>query len=174
VPMGMVVSDIGGGESERLNVRDDHGCFGCGHLNPHGLRLDFYRTADGEGLWTPFTPAPEHEGFAGVVHGGIVTAVLDEVMGWAVFVRDIWAVTGRIEVQFRRPVEIGMRTRASGRVVADRGRLLDIAAELRRDGDDVLLADATATFVRVPEEQARAWRERYLGDGAAPGPSVNA
>ena len=147
----------------RLNVRDDHHCFGCGRLNPHGLQLDFYPLADGDGLWATFTPTQVHEGFAGVVHGGIVTAVLDEIMGWAVFVRGAWAVTGRLTISFRKPVEVGVPTRAVGRVVADRGRLLDVAAELRRAADDLLLADATATFARVPEEQARAWRERYLG-----------
>src|SRR3712207_4588107 len=146
-----------GGEGERLNVRDDHGCFGCGHLNPHGLRLDFYRTADGGGLWTPFTPRPEHEGFASVVHGGIVTAVLDEVMGWAVFARGVWAVTGKIAVTFRKPAAVGVPARATGRIAADRGRLLEVAAELRREADGVVLAEASATFVRVPEAQARVW-----------------
>ena len=154
-----------GGEGERrLNARDDHGCFGCGHLNPHGLRLDFYRMADGEGVWAPFTPRPEHEGFAGVVHGGIVTAVLDEVMGWAIFARGVWAVTGKIAVAFRKPVAVGVPTRATGRVVADRGRSLEVAAELRREDDGAVLAEASATFVRVPAAQARVWRDRYFGE----------
>ena len=50
-----------------------------------------------------------------------------------------------------------------GRLVADRGRLLEAAGELRRERDNLLLAEATATFVRVPETQAREWRARYLG-----------
>jgi acyl-coenzyme A thioesterase PaaI-like protein len=96
-----------------------------------------------------------------MVHGGIITALLDEAMAWAGHVRGIWAVTARIDVRFRRPVAIGETTRVIGRVVSDRGRLLETAAELRR-GDDVLLADAVATFARVPEDQARVWRARYL------------
>jgi acyl-coenzyme A thioesterase PaaI-like protein len=151
--------------AERLNVRDDHGCFGCGHLNPHGLRLDFYAAAEGDGVWAAFTPAPEHEGFAGVVHGGIVAAALDEAMGWAVFVRGVWAVTAKIAIAFRRPVEVGVPARVVGRVVTDRGRLLDAAGELRRAEGEALLAEATATFARVPAAQARAWEERY-GIGA--------
>jgi acyl-coenzyme A thioesterase PaaI-like protein len=150
-----------------LNVRRDHGCFGCGRLNPHGLRLEFFRTDDGQAVWTPFTPALEHEGYAGVVHGGIVSAVLDEVMAWALYARGLWAVTGKIEVRFRRPLEVGVSTRAVGRLVADRGRVLTTTGELRslsRQADGQLLAEATATFVRVPEEQAAAWRERYLGE----------
>ncbi len=142
--------------------RGDHHCFGCGRLNPHGLHLVFAPLAAENGVAATFTPRTEHEGFFEVVHGGIITAVLDEAMGWAVFVRDIWAVTGKIAVTFRKPVAVGVPTRAIGRVVADRGRLLDVAAELRRGEDDALLADATATFVRVPASQAGVWRDRYL------------
>ncbi len=159
---------IVGSRVERVNSRDDHGCFGCGRLNPYGLRLAFYRATGEEGVWAPFTPATEHEGFAGVTHGGIVSAVLDEAMGWVVFARGVWAVTGKLAVSFRRPVEIGMETRASAWVVSDGGRALQAAAELRRTDDAVLLAEGTATFIRVPEDQARAWQARYLvgADGA--------
>jgi acyl-coenzyme A thioesterase PaaI-like protein len=148
----------------RLNVRDDHYCFGCGRLNPWGLKLSFYEGPDGSGLWAPWTPAREHEGYDGIVHGGIITTVLDEVMAWTAYRRRIWAVTGKITVSFRRPVEIGVPTRASGRILADRGRVLDLAGEVRRASDGVLLAEATGTFVRVPAGQAREWEARYLSD----------
>jgi acyl-coenzyme A thioesterase PaaI-like protein len=148
----------------RLNVRDDHYCFGCGRLNPWGLKLSFYERADGTGLWAPWTPVRQHEGYDGIVHGGIITAVLDEVMAWTAYRQRIWAVTGKIAVSFRRPVEIGVPTRASGRIVADRGRILELAGELRRESDGELLAEATGTFVRVPAAQARDWQRRYLRD----------
>lgn len=150
-----------------LNARDDHGCFGCGRLNPHSLRLRFYPLADGDGVWAPFTPAPVHEGYAGIVHGGIITTVLDEVMAWSLYTREVWAMTARMSVTFRQPVVTGVPARAIGWLVSDRGRLLDVAAELRRDADDVLLAEATGTFARVPEAQARAWEARYLADPSA-------
>ena len=150
-------------DSRPISTRGDHRCFGCGRQNPRGLHLSFYELPDETGLWAPFTPTPDHEGFAGIVHGGIVTAVLDEVMGWAVFHRGIWAVTGKLSVTFHHPVEVAVPTRAIGRLQADRGRLLDVAAELRRDdADDLLLAAATATFFRVPASQARGWEDRYL------------
>lgn len=156
--MGGGGSDLG---TERLNRRDDHGCFGCGHLNPIGLRLDLRRTEDGAGVWACFTPGAEHEGFAGIAHGGIVTAVLDEVMGWAVFARGVWAVTAKLAVSFWAPVEVGQPTRATGWVFADRGRLLDVRVELRGEPHGPLLAEATATFARVPERRALAWQARY-------------
>ena len=145
-----------------LIVRDDHFCFGSGRLNAHGLQLHFAVTPERDGVWAPFTPSRAHEGFAAIVHGGIVTAVLDEVMGWALFARGIWAVTATIEVKFRKPVAVDVATRAIGRISRDRGRILQVSGELRRESDDLLLAQATGSFVRVPESQAQAWRDRYL------------
>jgi acyl-coenzyme A thioesterase PaaI-like protein len=92
----------------------------------------------------------------------VIAAVLDEVMAWTVYSRQIWAVTGKINVTYRKPVEMSVPTRAIGRIVTDRGRVLELAAELRRDKGNLLLAESTATFIRVPEQQATAWRDRYL------------
>ena len=150
--------------TEPINTRDDHYCFGCGRLNPSGLHLKFYPLTDGTGVWATFTPERVHEGFTGMVHGGIVTAVLDEAMGWAVSAREIWAVTGRISVEFRAPVKVGRETIVSGRIANDRGRALELTGELRQREGDRLLARATATFVRVPASRAREWQERYLGE----------
>jgi acyl-coenzyme A thioesterase PaaI-like protein len=146
-----------------LAVRDDHYCFGCGQLNPYGLRLHFYLNEDGDSVSAPWTPAREHEGFTGIAHGGIITTVLDEVMGWALYQKDIWAVTGRLSVSFRKPVEIGAPTIATARIVADHGRKLDLTAAVRRESDGVLLAEATAIFVRVNEDRAAEWKDRYTG-----------
>lgn len=151
-----------GPSAARLAVNDDHHCFGCGRLNPFGLKLVFYVNAD-QSVWTPWTPTRESEGYTGMAHGGIISTVLDEAMGWAVSSRGIWAVTGRMSVAFRKPVEIGSPTRATGRIVADNRRTLELAAEIRRAGDGLLLADSRATFVRVPPERAAEWQGRYLG-----------
>jgi acyl-coenzyme A thioesterase PaaI-like protein len=115
-------------------------------------------------VWATFTPERIHEGFTGMVHGGIITTLLDEAMGWAAHSQEIWAVTGRLAVEFRAPVEVGVETIVSGRIEQDRGRALEISGELRRRDDDRLLARATATFVRVPESKAIEWRARYIGD----------
>ena len=143
-------------------VRSDHGCFGCGDLNPHGLHLRFEPLGN-DGVRADFAPQPVHEGFAGVVHGGIVTALLDEAMAWSTYRCQAWSVTAQISVRFRRPVEVGVPVRVVGRVVANRGRRLDTHGEVRRAADDMILAEADAVFLRVPETQAAAWRDRYLG-----------
>jgi acyl-coenzyme A thioesterase PaaI-like protein len=145
-----------------------HNCFGCGERNEHGLHLRFTPDPHGNGVSARFCPAPRVEGYSGIVHGGIITTVLDEVMAWSLYRHDIWAVTGALTTRYRRPIRIGEETRATGYLVRDRHRALEMRGEIRRVEDGTLLADATATFIRVPEEQARAWQERYSG-GVQPG-----
>ena len=60
-------------------------CFVCGESNPLGLQLRFH--ADGDEVRTRFVPRPEHIGFKGVVHGGLLATLLDEIMVWACAVR---------------------------------------------------------------------------------------
>jgi acyl-coenzyme A thioesterase PaaI-like protein len=146
---------------QQLAVRQDHYCFGCGRDNPHGLKLTFFAGDDGE-VWADWTPWREHEGFNGIAHGGIITAVLDEVMGWAVYHKRIWAVTGKIAVSFRKPVLVGEPTRATARMTEMRGRKIRLVAELRRLANDDLLAEADAVFIKVPQDRAEEWQNRYI------------
>ncbi len=141
-------------------TRSDHGCFGCGDQNPCGLRLVFAQTNDG--VRASFTPRPQDQGFLGVVHGGIVSTMLDEAMARAASTQGIWAVTAKLDVRFREPVEVGVEVLVVGRVLAHQGRLVDATAEIRRATNNELLAQTIGLFVRVPEARAREWEERYL------------
>jgi uncharacterized protein (TIGR00369 family)/excisionase family DNA binding protein len=143
----------------RINRRDDHACFGCGRLNPFGLQLDF--VADEAGVWTDFVPGRLREGWTGTVHGGILATLLDEVLAWALFQRGIVAVTARLAITYRRPAPVGEPLRAHGWIERDRGRLVEAAGEVR-DQTGTLLAEASATFVRVGAAE-RARLERVYG-----------
>lgn len=146
--------------NRRLAVREDHWCFGCGHDNPIGLKLEFFE--DGAHVWAGWVPKREHQGYEGIVHGGLITTVLDEVMGWAIYVRKLWAVTGTINVRFRKPVRIGDDLTARAWVDQVSGRKVDVRAELVRNADSTVLAEGTAIFIRVSEEQAGEWQGRYF------------
>ena len=148
--------------SRPVRALDDHNCFGCGTLNEGGLHLHFYELGDGDGVWAPFTPTSAFEGYGGMIHGGIISAMLDEIMAWSLYRQEIWAVTASMTTRFRKPVEVGVPVRLVGRMLANRGRVLEVRGEVRRAEDDALLAEATATFMRVPDAQAAAWNERYL------------
>lgn len=155
--------------SRPVRPQEEHNCFGCGSLNPAGLHLKFYECAGNKGVWAPFTPTEAFEGYGGMIHGGIISALLDEIMAWSLYRTQVWAVTATMSTRFRKPVEVGVPVRAVGWPVNDRGRVLEMRGELRRASDDVLLAEATATFMRVPASQAEAWNERYL---TGPDPTV--
>lgn len=146
----------------RVWALNDHNCFGCGSLNTIGLHLEFYRMDDGDSVWTEWVPTTDYEGYGGMIHGGIVCTLLDEVTAWSLYARNTWAVTAKMNTNFRKPVRVGAMVRLVGRVTRDRGRILEIRGEVRLAADDSLLAEADAVFVRVPESQAQEWNERYL------------
>lgn len=141
-------------------VRAVHFCFGCGAQNPIGLKLKFHATTDG--IAAHFLPGTNHQGYDDVIHGGILSAVLDEVMAWAVAATGIWAVTGEMRTRFRQPLRVGEGTIASGSITDARGRVISTRGTIVRDADGVEIATATATFVRVDDATAASWQSRYL------------
>jgi acyl-coenzyme A thioesterase PaaI-like protein len=143
---------------ELVNTATDHGCFGCGEQNPIGLRLKFHRA--GDDVQAQFIPKKVHEGYAAMMHGGIVSTLLDEAMSWAVIDRGHLAVTAKLEIEFKRPVPVTEPLLVIGRVTRDRHRLVEAAGELRSASGD-LLATASAVFMRVSDEQQRAWEGIY-------------
>lgn len=149
-----------------INLVQDHNCFGCGQLNLHGLRLQLHPDTTSNGVCTTFRPDVRFEGYGGMIHGGIIATVLDEVMAWSLYRIGAWGVTADMQIRYRKPVRVDEETAARGWIVRERGRLYDLAGEIRRVSDEVVLATATATFMRVPEVQAQAWRNRYIAPEA--------
>jgi acyl-coenzyme A thioesterase PaaI-like protein len=99
-----------------------------------------------EGSVGTFVPSEHHEGWPGVVHGGILAALLDEAMAYAVWFAKTRAVTARLETRFRTTVAAGDSLVITGRVTGRRRNLLDAeGAIVRSDGTPV--AEATARFV---------------------------
>jgi uncharacterized protein (TIGR00369 family) len=145
----------------QIRVRDDHNCFGCGASNPWGLHLSFFAEPEGA-VFARWTPLLNHQGYEGMVHGGIISTVFDEVMAWSITNAGIWAVTGRLNTTFRKPVEIGVPTIARAEIVSIQSRAVEVKGDIRRDSDGTLLAEATGTFIRVPRETAESWQERYV------------
>ena len=149
--------------ANELGLNFEHWCFACGRSNPIGLHLELVFARNR--AEAQFVAGRAHQGYDGIVHGGIVTALLDEVMGWAIFQQGIWAVTTRFTLTFRQPLHVGEAVVATGVLTRDRGRALDLRGEVRRAADDELLASADGTYVRMPEAQRVAMIEKY-GDPA--------
>jgi acyl-coenzyme A thioesterase PaaI-like protein len=121
-------------------------CYACGNANEHGLHMEF--RAEGDRTICDFQPAPFTQGYPGRVHGGIVSSLLDETMAWAVYHAQVWAATARLNIRYRRPVPLEDPLRVEAWIVKNRGRLLELRAEVKgRDG--ALLAEADGTFMKL-------------------------
>src|SRR3954447_14503718 len=133
------------------------GCLVCGRENPHGLHLSLHVDPSTGVIAVTFTPGPEHIGFVGIVHGGVVATVLDEAMVWAA----IWAgrracVAGEMTVRFRAGARVGGPVRVEARVDSARARLVQTTGEAR-DADGNLVATASGKYVPLPEDRHRAF-----------------
>ena len=143
----------------RRIILTPHNCFACGTLNVHGLQLDLH--AGGDRCWTELTLADRFEGWEGIAHGGIVCTILDEVMAWALVDHDVWGVTARMNVEFRKPVRIGRPILAEGRVLEVRRRIVTAEGVILDGVDGSLLARSEATYVGAPEDRKAELKARY-------------
>ena len=141
-------------------------CFICGRENPVGLHLHIYETAPGEVQATYI--APEHfQGYPGVLHGGIVAAILDEISGRAHMGSDPldprFMFTARLEVKYRRNVPIGRQLRIIGKAGKSRSKSAEAWAGIYDAETDELLAEGSTLLIDVPKEQFDKSRLNELG-----------
>lgn len=134
-----------------LTLDDDRHCFGCGERNPIGLKLRFTRTD--EGVETLYVPVKEHQGYRDLLHGGIMSLVLDEAMVNAVWLAGTPAVSAEITVRLKHAVRIGEALRVKAWIVASQKKLVTTRAEAR-DGSGRVVAEAEAKCLKTPAPTA--------------------
>jgi uncharacterized protein (TIGR00369 family) len=122
-------------------------CFGCGAANATGLQLEFLLAEDSSVVCLPTIPE-SFEGPPGYVHGGIIATLLDETMSKSVRARGLTAVTGRMEIDYLRPVHSGVPIRLEGRLLSSEGRKHSTEARLL-DARGRLLAKALGIFIEI-------------------------
>jgi acyl-coenzyme A thioesterase PaaI-like protein len=130
-----------------LRAARQSGCVVCGPDHPHGLRIPY--RVDAAGVATAeWTPTRDWEGFEGIVHGGIVSTVLDEAMSQAVAAGGCEALTAELRVRLRHRVSPGEPLLIRGWIVRRARRLIETEAALTgRDG--VVRAHAWASFLAL-------------------------
>ena len=127
-------------------LEDDKMCYACGHLNAAGLRLRFKHVP---GLLTSSVVfRREHQGFRGIVHGGMIALVLDEMMVNLAWVEGHGAVTAELTVRLKKAARVGEEILLEGRIERLKGRLLEASATARNASGE-LLASATASCLRM-------------------------
>jgi len=140
-------------------------CFVCGTENPHGLRVDFYD--DGQRVWTELTAAEHHQSWPGVLHGGIISAILDETIARVAFLHDRWVHTARLTVRFLKPGPLGQRLRATGELTRDASLLMEMRGKLTVVETGEVVAEAQGTFIPLPPETRDELARKLGGDFAA-------
>lgn len=130
-----------------MELVDDQMCFVCGKRNPAGLQLDFELVGETE-VRTCFLPTKQFQGFQDIVHGGIITTILDEVMVNGAWLRGIRAVTGKIEVRLRQAARVGEPLYFAGRILRDAGKTVEVESEATT-AKGVTVAEARGVLVKV-------------------------
>ena len=111
-------------------------CFICGINNELGVNARFYEMENGK-LYSLFTFKPEHQSFPQRTHGGVISALLDELIGRAIWIKDpeIWGVTIELTIKYRKPVPYDEMLKGIGKII---------------DNDGNILAEGKATYFKLP------------------------
>ncbi len=128
-----------------LPNRDNHNCFGCSPINPSGLQMKFY--ADDSRVFSRLT-VPQHLcGWNQLVHGGVLSTILDEVMSWAaIYLLKRITLTRSMTVDFLKPVYIHNRLRAEGRLLELKGRHEAVMEGVLYNDEETVCARSTGNF----------------------------
>jgi acyl-coenzyme A thioesterase PaaI-like protein len=121
-----------------------------------------FTVGDDVQVMSEFVVTEDHEGAAGLAHGGLLTAALDETQGTLLWVLRMPAVTARLETDFLAPVPVGSIMRIEARCLGLAGRKIYTSAEGRLvaghgDTDGVIAIRSSALFVTVPVEHFTAY-----------------
>jgi uncharacterized protein (TIGR00369 family) len=144
-----------------LNADLDEGyCFGCGRNNPIGLKLQFSR--DGDTVRTEFTPDRAHQGWPGLLHGGILGCLLDEAMSNAAYATGSTCLTASITIRLRQPVKVEVPLVVTARVTRHHKRLIETEGEIRLK-DGTVIAESTAKQFVAENEAGKVDKVRESG-----------
>ena len=129
----------------KKNLEDDHYCFICGERNPSGLHLNF-SMHDGR-VTTEFIPQKIHQGYKDIIHGGIISALLDETMVKAALMQGMPAVTAEITIRFRIPLLVGERVSVEASILDINRRIIGTSSVMKRE-DGTVIAEGRAKLLR--------------------------
>lgn len=127
-------------------------CFACGQKNPIGLKLNF--DWDGKAARAEFTPNKFHQGWSGLVHGGIISCLLDEAMSYAALFEGVNSLTAKMQTRFRRPVQIDEPLIITASLTKKTRKLVEAKAEILLK-DSTPVADSIATLFILNQREER-------------------
>lgn len=128
-------------------LRDNERCYVCGKKNPAGLAVDFEIDREKKSISARFIPADAHQGYEGIVHGGILSALLDEAMAKLAFSLGIPAVTAEMTVKFKSPAAPGEELSVTGSLTHETHRLIEAEAVIKKGL--IIIAEAKGKLLRI-------------------------
>lgn len=130
-------------------------CIMCGLDNEYGVKAPFYSMEDGS-VMTVFSYKAEHQSYPGRVHGGLITAMLDEMGLRALWAKELnedsFGVTMSLETKYRKPVPYNEKVLGRGIIVNDMGRFFVTHATIM-SMDGTVLAEAKVKYIRLDTNQ---------------------
>jgi acyl-coenzyme A thioesterase PaaI-like protein len=130
---------------KKIELVDDGHCFACGEKNQSGLKLEF-RTENGK-VFSKFIPQKIHQGFKNIVHGGIISTILDEAMMKAVLYQGIDVITAEIAVRFKNPLHVGDKAFVEAEIKKMGNRLIETSARMKKN-NTIIIAEAHAKLLK--------------------------
>lgn len=132
--------------------RNSKMCVICGMDNPFGIKAQFYNMEDGS-VVSPFQFSDIHQSYPGRVHGGLITAMLDELglrCLWSKGGND-WGVTISLETKFRKPVPYNAPLFAKGILLSSTKKFV-IGETKIYDAFGTLLANGETKYIKLAPE----------------------
>ena len=134
--------------------KNSKNCIICGMENELGLKAKFY-TLDDQSVASVFTFKKEHQSYPERTHGGMISALLDELMGRALWINEpeMYGVTTTLNITYRRPVPYGEKLKARAYITFNSPRGFSAKGEIY-SMDGKLLAEGTSRYLKLPPEKA--------------------
>jgi uncharacterized protein (TIGR00369 family) len=130
-----------------VQVLDDGHCFICGKDNPIGFKAEFTIDSERRRAETQVRIPEVYQGWQGITHGGIISALLDEICAQACMGSGLMVVTSEIKIRYRAPIPTGSLVTVIGEVVGERRKLVDVKGRLELDGK--VMAEAEVIMYRT-------------------------
>ncbi len=134
--------------------RNSKNCIVCGMENPFGLKATFYELDD-QSVASEVVFHAEHQSYPDRTHGGMISTLLDEIMGRALWINEpeTFGVTTTMSVTYRRPVPYGVKLKARGYITFNSKIGFSAKGEIY-DMDEKILAQANARYLKMGIERA--------------------
>ena len=134
----------------KLRLEDNQLCYVCGPKNPQGFKLKFEHPKK-DLLKTTVVFSEHHQGYKGIVHGGLMATILDEMMVNLAWVEGLPAVTAELNIRLKKAAKTGQKVFFEGVLDEVKGKVLKTSA-VAKDEKGEILATATGTCIRIEIE----------------------